>query len=408
MTDRLIVWLGHDIAGALVRPTDSDRFWYEAADDGPAITMADAGRGQIWAPLFTRRWFEGLLPEGPQRLAAEQHHRVDPGDTFALLEAIGWECAGAISVMPEGRLPDTGRYMPMTETEAIARLDAAPGIIGDLDLSVRLSLGGVQDKLLWRRLDDAWALPLDGAPSTHILKPEPARWPGLAMAEAWSLVAAAAATTTAEAEVYAPMGHRPTVVVTRYDRVESDGTIARRHQEDLCQLLGLSSNAKYALPGPKPRPDDPTLARLAGLLVRRAADPPVELVRLHEQTTVNMALGNADAHAKNHSVLHEDGTAALSPLYDISPTMAFLPEQHTAALRIDGKARMDGITRGHLVREAVGWGIPPALAQRTVEETLERLRAGMDVADSRYPDLPADVRSQVARHFDRLATSTLV
>lgn len=120
-----------------------------------------------------------------------------------------------------------------------------------------------------------------------------------------------------------------------------------------------------------------------------------------------MALGNADAHAKNHSVLHEEGTATLSPLYDISPTMAFLPEQHTVALRIDGKARMNGITRSHLVREALGWGIPLALAQRTVEETLERLRAGLDVADSCYPDLPTGVRSQLAHHFDRLATSKL-
>jgi serine/threonine-protein kinase HipA len=405
MTDRLIVWLGHDIAGALVRSRDSERFWFEAAEDAPAITMADAGRERIWAPVFSRRWFEGLLPEGAPRQAAEQHHHIDPGDTFALLEAIGWECAGAISVMPEGRVPDTGWYSPMTEAEAISRLDAAPGIVGDLDLSIRLSLGGAQDKLLWRRLDDVWALPLDGAPSTHILKPEPNRWPGLALAEAWSLAVAAEATTTSEVAVFAPAGHRATIIVTRYDRVEVDGAIRRQHQEDLCQLSGLSSNAKYASVGSKPRPDDPALSHLAELLVRRAADPPTELVRLLEQTVVNMALGNADAHAKNHSVLHEDGTATLSPLYDVSPTMAFLPEQHTAALRIDGKARMDGITRGHLVREAVGWGIPSALAQATVEEVLERLRSGMAVADSSYPELPAGIRALAERHFDRLATS---
>ena len=36
---------------------------------------------------------------------------------------------------------------------------------------------------------------------------------------------------------------------------------------------------------------------------------------------------------------------------------------------------MDGATRGHLVREAIGWGIPSALAQGTVEEVLERLRS---------------------------------
>lgn len=407
MPDSLGVWLGHDIAGTLERSEDDDRFVFEAAPDGPAITMATRGQEHRWTPVFSRRWFDGLLPEGAQRQTAELRHRIDSGDTFGLLEAIGWECAGAISVMPPGREPDGGRYAAMTDDEAFARIDAAPGIIGELDLSVRLSLGGAQDKLLWRRAGDGWVLPLDGAPSTHILKPEPDRWPGLAVAEAWSLAAASAATLSAEAELLDAPGHRATIVVTRYDRIDRDGAIARLHQEDLCQLLGLSPNAKYAYAGTKPHADDPSLGQLAEILVRRADDPTTELVRLLEQTVVNMALGNADAHAKNHSVIHQAGTATLSPLYDVSPTMAFVPEQHAASLRIDGKVRMDGITRGHLVREAVAWGVPQPVATRTIDETLDRLRAGMDDADARYPDLPARIRDHVRRSFERVATSAM-
>ena len=407
MPDRLIVWLGKDIAGELVRSDDEERFVFESVDDRSAITMATEGQAQSWTPIFSRRWFDGLLPEGSQRQAAEQRHRIDSGDTFGLLEAIGWECAGAVSVMPPGREPDSGRYVAMTEGQALTRIDAAPGIIAEIDMSVRLSLGGAQDKLLWRRDGDGWALPIDGASSTHILKPEPQHWLGLAVAEAWSLAAASAATVTAEAELLDASGHRPTIVVTRYDRIECNGTIERAHQEDLCQLLGLSPNAKYAYGGAKPHHDDPSLARLAKLLVRRADDPATELVRLLEQTVVNMALGNADAHAKNHSVLHVAGTATLSPLYDVSPTIAFLPEQHTASLRIDGKARMDGITRTHLAREAVAWGMPEPIARRTTDVTLERLRAGMDAADARYPGLPTPIREHVRRSFDRLATSEL-
>jgi serine/threonine-protein kinase HipA len=367
--------------------------------------MAAQGTVARWDRAFSRRWFDGLLPEGAQREAAEQRHHIDSGDSFSLLAAIGWECAGAISIMPEGRMPASGRYQPMTTHQAIARIDAAPGIVDDIDLSVRLSLGGAQDKLLWRWLDGGWALPLDGAPSTHILKPEPDRRPGLAVAEAWSLTAAAGATTTADAHMLADAHLRPTVVVTRYDRIDTADGIERLHQEDLCQLLGLSPNAKYARPGPTPQADDPSLKRLAAILLARAADPPRELVRLLEQTVVNMALGNADAHAKNHSVIHRDGTAVLAPLYDVSPTMAFLPGQDKAALRVADKIRMDGITRGHLVREARDWNVPENVARRTVEDTLARLRDGMAVADDRYPELRPDVREHVRSHFERLASS---
>ncbi len=405
MPERLVVWLGDAVAGHLVRPhDDSDRFHFEPTAGGPSITMSPEGLARPWERTFSRRWFDGLLPEGVQRETAEQRHRVDPGDTFTLLAAIGWECAGAIAVMPEGRMPATGRHEPMTTAGVAARIDAAPGIVDDIDLSVRLSLGGAQEKLLWRRIDAGWALPLDGALSTHILKPEPARWPGLATAEAWTLAAAAIVTPAAIAEILTG-DHRPTLVITRYDRVETADTIERLHQEDLCQLLGLSPNAKYANPGPNPGAGDPSLERLASILLARAADPPRELVRLLEQTVVNMALGNADAHAKNHSVIHRDGTATLAPLYDASPTMAFLPQQDKASMRIGGAVRMDRITRGHLVREARSWGIPEAVARRTVDDTLAQLRDAMAAADELYPELRPDVRAHVRRHFERLASS---
>jgi len=39
------------------------------------------------------------------------------------------------------------------------------------------------------------------------------------------------------------------------------------------------------------------------------------------------------------------------------------------------------------------------------DEPLDGLRGGMDDADARYPDLPADVRDHVRRSFERLVTS---
>ncbi len=248
MSDTLAVWLGADRVGDLVR--DRPALTFHRRQGTARLTVAQAdGDEPHWSPAFTRAWFDGLLPEEERRSAAEVEHGVDRGDTFGLLAAIGWECAGAVSVLPEGRLPASGWYQALSDDDVWARLDALPRRAADIDHQVRLSLGGAQDKLLLARLDDRWQLPLDGAISTHILKPEPTRFPGLAVAEGWALRAAAGVTRTAAAELLAAPGHRPTLVVERYDRQIRDGAITRTHQEDLCQVLGLPSAAKYPRAG---------------------------------------------------------------------------------------------------------------------------------------------------------------
>lgn len=399
--DRLIVWLGDDVIGTLSR--EGRRFGMRFRRDPGArgvLTVAADGSGDEWPPSFTRAWFDGLLPEEGRRGAAEVDHGVERGDSFGLLAAIGWECAGAVSVLPPGRAPMSGSYRQLTDEEVWARLDALPRHVDGVDRDVRMSLGGAQEKLLLARLDGAWQLPLDGATSTHILKSEPARFPGLAVAEAWALATASSATVTATADVLTPQGHRPSVVVQRYDRRASDRGLVRIHQEDGCQVLGLPPEQKY------PRSAGPrvaSLARIAALLVARAREPTDELGRLLEQTVVNIGLLNTDAHAKNLSVLHTGrGTISLSPLYDVAPTAWFLPDQAQAALPIGGKWQIHEIERRHLLDEARSWGMPERHADAIVVGTLERLLAGLQVADSRYPSTQAPMRAAVGSQVHRL------
>jgi HipA N-terminal domain len=397
----LVVWLGRDRVGELV----PDRQGFRFHQDPGAIPLTVAGEGaeRIWAPAFGQAWFDGLLPEEGRRSAAEREHEVQPGDTFALLAAIGWECAGAVSVLPPDRRPAMGTYQPLTDDEVWERLDALPRVISSIDRHVRLSLGGAQHKLLLARLDGRWHLPLEGAISTHILKPEPDRFPGLAVAEAWSLAAATPATTTAVARLDAPAGHRPTLVIDRYDRRVGPNEVVRIHQEDGCQVLGLVPAEKYPR-GTGPR--QASLARIAGILVARAADAPAELVRLLEQTVVNIALANTDAHAKNVSLVHTGArTVSLSPLYDVAPTQFFLPAQRRTALPVNGKWRIDEMTRAHLLGEARSWGIPGPVARDTIIRTLDAVQSGMSAADARYPTLPPDLRTFVGRHVERLSES---
>jgi serine/threonine-protein kinase HipA len=400
MADRLAVWLGPAQVGILARDRRGG-FRFEPGDGADALTVAAAGADRPWGRAFSRDWFDNLLPEDARRTSAENAWGIERGDIFGLLEAIGWECAGAVSVLPEGRSPGTGRYLRLTDADVRARIEALPDLGDITGEPLRMSLGGVQEKLLLHRDAGGWTLPLDGAPSTHIVKPDPLRYPGLSTAEGWSLAAAAAATRTAAAQVTSIEGSAPVLFVERYDRVRVGDTVERVHQEDLCQALGLPPARKYAT---STSPGEPSLARLADLLLR-AADPSAEQRHLLAHATVNVALGNADAHAKNHSLLHSGGSISLAPLYDVVPTIAFAPSQQRAGLPVGGKPRIDEIGREHLLLEARTWGMPERVARATIDDALGRLRAGMDAADAAMGPLPDAVRSIVLAQFDRVAGS---
>ena len=352
MTSTLAVWMSDRRVGTLERTAAGDLVY--SPDLDASLTVAASGLA-TWSSQLTRNWFDGLLPEGDRRTRLAARFGLRSEDTFGLLGEIGWECAGAIAVLPEGRSPASGSYQPIDDAGVAERLDALPSMDLDPDDAIRMSLGGAQDKLLLARIAQGWALPIDGAPSTHILKPEPDLWPGLAAAEAWALRVASAATPASAAELSTDLGVRPVIVVTRYDRQHPGDGIVRIHQEDLCQALGLPIGLKYARPG---HPEDPSLARLARILLERAVDPPAELIRLLEQVAASVALRNADSHAKNLSILHVGNAVRLAPLYDVAPTIAFLPRQTTLGLSIGGKFKLTEIGSEHLVAEAKSWGIP--------------------------------------------------
>jgi serine/threonine-protein kinase HipA len=386
MTSTLAVWLSDRRVGTLER-TAAGEVVYSPGIDVP-LTVAASGLA-AWSPQLTRNWFDGLLPEGDRRVRLAARFGLRSEDTFGLLAEIGWECAGAVAVLPEGQSPTSGRYEQIDEAGVAERLDALPSIDLDPDDAIRMSLGGAQDKLLLARIGDRWALPIDGAPSTHILKPEPDLRPGLAAAEAWALRVAGAATEASETIVTNELGVRPVIVVTRYDRQHPGDRIVRLHQEDLCQALGLPVGLKYARPA---HPEDPSLARLARILVERAVDPPTELIRLLQQVAASVALRNADAHAKNISLLHQGNAVRLAPLYDVAPTIAFLPRQTTLGLSIGGKFKLTEIGTEHLVAEAMSWGIPGRDATEAIVAVAADMSNAVEEADDLYPGMPATAR----------------
>lgn len=324
-------------------------------------------------------WCEGLLPEGETRTTLEQRFEVRRGDTFGLLEALGRECAGAVTLLSDDTLVAAGEVFALSDDELAAAVAQLPQRPLGVDEDVRASLGGLQAKLLLVRTGSGWAQPVAGTPSTHLLKPDPRELarPGLVVGEALALRAARIAGVIAAQVELADVDGRAVLIVERYDRRVVDGAVVRLHQEDGCQALGIdpTGRSKYQFTEAGP----PSFAALAEVLRDFAVDVRTELIRLGEAMTVNVAVGNADGHARNHSFLLRGNAVSLAPLYDVAPTFLFAGARELG-LWVDRQPYYRYVTRSHLRREMEGWGVNTQDAAETVERTLVCLLEALPIA----------------------------
>ena len=416
MADRLVAWL-YDTPVALLIRGPEFRIRLEWCPEGierwglgsPALSVGLP----IGAPIGPRDmrgldFFENMLPEGPalERMAALAG--VRPADTYGMLAAFGRDCAGAIMVLPDGNRPggnaDSG-YSPMTPGDlqrVIGALDVAP-LGAAPERGFRPSLAGFQRKALLGRADDGtWQLPSGDAPSTWILKPDSPH--AMAANEVTCMrLAAACGLPVPEAELLDVAG-LPLLAVKRYDRRDTPagGIPVRVHQEDGCQATARPPGLKYEEQG------GPALRDLADV-IRNFGDPR-DVASLLRRTTFNMAVGNADAHAKNFSVLHEsDGPAArLAPLYDVLSTIAFEPTDSAGrpmradthlGQRVGRQADIRKVTAASLIDEAVSWGIRRRTASAMVTETLDQVLATISTTpgDARVLDVIREQAERVSR-----------
>lgn len=404
MADTLEVTLDGRVVGDLTRTRTGARFQYrpEIADHDPGVPLLSASLPVVpgpFSPEATASWFTGLLPEDRQRDEVLRRFALASGTYFDLLREIGWECAGAVTI---GAPAGAGAYRPVTDAEIAQRLRALPAHPFDDESALRVSLGGYQAKLLLTTTEQGWALPLDGAISTHILKPQPTdRYPAMVAAEAWAMAVAEQVTSTARTWLLPDPDAPTTIVVERFDRMTGPLGLVRIHQEDGAQATGIPPERKYASSGSASR-TDPTLGGIADVLARYSPQPERDLERLLQQVTTNIALGNTDAHAKNYGLLHPSpGVIVLSPAYDVVPATFVNPGQLEMGLRIDGVLRIDRVTRSRIVAEGSSWGIPHELSTSIVDSTLSALPGAVVAANDRYPDRPVGLAEHVR---DRIAS----
>jgi serine/threonine-protein kinase HipA len=352
-----------------------------------------------YANAQTCAFLDGLLPEGEPRLAIAADFDVPASDVFGLLAALGKDCAGALVIQPEEdpapQTPTTFAAEPLSSdklAELVANLRSAP--LG-IDRDVRLSLAGVQEKLpLTRMPDGSWGRPVQGAASTHILKPGLERFVNTVANELFCMnLAHQLGLDVAATETFL-VDERPVLVVERFDRVIGhDGSVRRIHQEDLCQAFGLPPRRKYQDAG------GPTLARIANLLQDVSAVGTAEVFL--RALIVNIAIGNCDAHAKNFSLLHSElGALRLAPFYDLISTR-FYPLKDHLAMYVDSVQKADRVTADRIVNEAAHWGIRRPRAEQIVSDALDQLPEAVAAAAAKTVGVPDELVELVTDRIKR-------
>ncbi len=369
----LVVYLSERRAGRLIRKGNGNlQFRYDPGYAGPAISRALPIQKAAHPNATCRAVFGGLLLEGDARAALARNLGVSVGNDYALLRELGGDCAGAVTLLePESELPTEPRLRRLDEGQLDVLLRELPQrpLAADSEEGVRLSLAGAQPKLPVIMDEDGTALPLNAtAATTHIIKPELSRFPGLVDNEAFCMeLARAVELPVASVSRRASVSGLAYLLVERYDRDLTADPIRRLHQEDLCQALGCPSDRKYQSEG------GPSVADVVGLL--RVCSPMAsrDQAVLWRALVFNWLIGNCDAHAKNFSLLYDTGEPTLAPLYDLVSTTIYPELTERLAMSIDGARLIGEVCPAAWVKLAAELDFSPRFGPRTTNATVERV-----------------------------------
>ncbi len=284
-----------------------------------------------------RAYFGGLLPENPNmRSILAKKYNINVNDDFKLLEAIGHDCAGAISFhQPNEPINNTKVYKlsgtVLTDNELKKYIEELPY---RPYMGKRLSLAGAQEKAAICVYDDNFILPDDNVPTTHILKTALPNYIQSIQNEYICMKAAKeVGLNVANVEIHKIDGLE-FLLVERFDRIKYNAELNKNPkpaykrilQEDFAQALGVQSRDKYSI----------TIKNCLKVLNHTHA-PALAKNEFAKRVIFNYLIGNTDAHGKNFSIYWYFDNIELTPAYDLLCSSIYDCDQRIA-MKI-GKAK---------------------------------------------------------------------
>lgn len=359
----------------------------------------------------TRPYFEGLLPEGAARSALASRLHVSYAAYVKLLNAVGRECIGAISLQGPAETSVDG--YSKADAKILEKLvQQSYPTAAETSERTRFSLAGSQAKIaLYRGPDGTWYEPSGLAPSTHILKPAGSRFPDSAANEfICTLAAKRLGISVPNVELLDADG--PIVCTERFDRDFSKPTRqlngmpvpARLHQEDFCQATGTVPEQKYEEGSIR------YLDKMVNLIDSASTNPIADLQKLWDIIAFNYLIGNCDAHLKNFALLRDASWSELrlAPAYDLICTSRYSGLSRRMAMSIGQAHTLDDVTAKSFEQLAESMRLPLGRTMarlgklaESAENAAEQALASAEAGGISYGELGdillAEIRANAAR-----------
>lgn len=370
MTTLLEVYWGDSLVGQLWLSDDNMQFEYSENWLNNPKALPLSKRLPLQKESFpsdrVKIFFCNLLPEEELKKRLSKQYGISEENYFGLLEKIGGECAGALSILPKNfSSSQESSYEELSHQQLNSMIDNRANIPFIMShQSSRMSLAGAQDKLPLFFDNNKVHLPTGRLPSSHILKPPSTFWKNTVINELFCMaLAKKAGLNVPSAGIYNTEKHL-CYLIERYDRVKENSQIKRIHQEDFCQALGLMPSQKYQKDG-----GGVNLKTCFDFIRQNSSSPPKDIIQLTKWVIFNIIIGNCDAHAKNLSLLiHDNGNYTLAPFYDILSTAVYSDLSQELAMKVGGDYSVNNTKQYRWEKFAKEVQIPSALIKDTSME----------------------------------------
>ncbi len=390
VTEQLVVVFRNEKVGSIWRKQDGrlafrySQNWLESAS-AFGISLSLPLAKDAYVDERPGRFFENLLPEGQIRSLVAGRLGISVDNSFAMLKALGGECAGALAIVPEDKMnmETEHGYLELSENEIqeMASREKIFPVLFDMR-KVRLSLAGAQNKLPVLFEGGKFYLPVGTSPSSHILKFHNRDFSHLPENEVFiTRLARAVKLEVVETELM-PIGNHLECLVRRYDRPRDENEkLFRLHQEDFCQALGFDHSNKYEAEG------GPCFADCFRLVSRISMEPLVDTEQLLRWHAFNAFIGNADGHAKNVSLLYaQEHSIRLAPFYDLVCTRAYNKLDRRLAMAVSGVSDPGQIRERDWTRLAEEIGVGKKFLLQLLRELGEEIQTNIPLLAAEFKE----------------------
>jgi len=337
-------------------------------------------------------YFSNLLPEGSLKDFILANTKIHPNDEFSLLKLLGNDLSGNIR---------THAIEPMSEQQltAVHQPEIIP-LEDDGREAIQFSLAGIQMKFSMKRKDSRFTISRPGNWGDYIIKTPSSIHPQLPQNEYIMMrLAEAAGVIIPEIKLVNvnELDHLPRInlpnekhafAIKRFDRNSNK----RIHIEDFAQVLGLRSRHKY---------QSTNYDTLARILQSQSYQHNKDIQQFITRITVNILLGNTDAHIKNWSLIYHDGiNPKLSPAYDILSSLTYISDRNNA-LNLGGVKYFYDLNQAAVDKFIKDTKLPAEIVNNTIANTKHAAQTNWPHLIKELP-LSADVKKSLSEHINQL------